>query len=97
MEKVNQRVFDAVKSQMTFLFKDVLLTLESEAKKYKIDEKFFKSQGELTGFLLVRKRLLDDGNGLLNLLSILLENLEIIPKNAKIKFIKEKKNGNTNS
>jgi len=89
-EDVGSRIFDAIQSQMNFLFKDVLSTLETETRDFQIDNQFFADPIKLEGFSLIRKRLLDDGNGILNLIKVLLDSLELSPKGSRIRFIREK-------
>jgi len=89
-EERNKRIYDLVKNKMGYMFKEVLTAIEKETKDFDIKSDFFaKSKGKPTGFFMIRKRLFDKGNEIIELLGIILDKVELTPKDSIVRLSKE--------
>lgn len=86
-DKIQSRIEQAIRSKMSKLFKITLTNIEREAKNFHIDPRFFANNAQKdTGFALIRKSLLDDGNDILKFLEIVLDETYVCGKDARVKI-----------
>lgn len=89
-EERNKRIYDLIKGKMSYMFKEVLTAIEKETKDFDIKSEFFaKVKGKPKGFFMIRKRLFDKGNEIIELLGLVLDKVEITPKDSIVNLSKE--------
>jgi hypothetical protein len=86
----NERMLMLIKSKMNHLFKEVLSSIEIETKKFDIKTDFFdkknKDAKKRQGFYAIRKILFTHGNNIITLLDLMLQKVDITPKNSVIQL-----------
>jgi hypothetical protein len=92
---INKRIDKMFGWKINYLFKTTLDLIESEAKKFNIEEKFFDKTDKLNGLGKIRKNMFDHGNDMIELLGIILDKLEVVPVNAIIEFNDDKNKDNS--
>ena len=73
-----------MRTKMTRYMKNVLDSVELNARRSKMGQDFFKSANE--GFYAVRKTTLDEGNDIIRLFEMILAELEVRHKNSVVEI-----------
>ena len=82
-QDTNDSVKKVVRSKVNKMFAVTLAEIEKQTKDFKIDQTFFtRTSKNNIGFGIIRKKLLDSGNEIVNLIDLILDQVEITPKDA---------------